>query len=755
MSNRSSKGTNGSTANGWTKNKKSKIVSLRNLSDYTNQDRTAVDNDETLFQALPSEVHFSDYEAFSVHTATIRLRNKDTVARRVQVEPSSSHFFKISSCNRGKNANSKVAPGMEVQYTLTFKPESTNDHNVDLIVTTEREQFVIPVRACGERPKLSYPARVDFNNAPVNYTSTNPFLLRNYGPRPTAFTFHAPEPFVVTPASGFIEVGGAVSAKLEFTPTVEGPCSREMWIDLDEGVRMSSILSGSAESVDVRLEDTMLQCLPTYIQKLSQKTVRLFNRSDIPIDFKWRNLEAREEEQRARKEMMVQLALDEEHDRENIAAFIQNNGLDDVDDDLSEPSDEEDRAEYLRARAEQAITRKYRKARQELDEANFAFSHENYVIEPLDGQIWPNGEKTITVTFRPKAVTNYPVPAYCDVTGSMSRLPLYLDGLGVGPKAVFSYETLDIGEVYINAVHRYEISIENVGEIEAEFQLNAKSNSRFSFQPSSGVIQEGEETKISITFTSDQIGEFVEVLEWCLQGTIEPMKLTFKGKVIGPTFYFNEERLDFGLVSYGFLNSRSLTLHNTSQIPMGYTLRIPEDGKFMEREFGISPNTGNIMPGDKANIKVDFISETVKKYLDYGVVIDVDGVGQSLMNIPITAESQVSDVIINADTLDYGEVFLRHGVTRPIPMQNLSDNLHAKFEVQPQDTASQEVAVIMPERPTAAIPPASGYNLDVTLTTHRLGTVKLPVFIKVPGSGVPPKCITVTGTAIGDRKSVV
>ena len=38
-----------------------------------------------------------------------------------------------------------------------------------------------------------------------------------------------------------------------------------------------------------------------------------------------------------------------------------------------------------------------------------------------------------------------------------------------------------------------------------------------------------------------------------------------------------ESALDFGLVSYGFLNSRLLHLHNTSEIAMKVKLRIEED----------------------------------------------------------------------------------------------------------------------------------------------------------------------------------
>lgn len=64
----------------------------------------------------------------------------------------------------------------------------------------------------------------------------------------------------------------------------------------------------------------------------------------------------------------------------------------------------------------------------------------------------------ITVKFNPVASMEYTTTAYCEVTGAGDRLPLEIRGIGVGPKAQFSYNTLDIGALYINAVHHYQVN---------------------------------------------------------------------------------------------------------------------------------------------------------------------------------------------------------------------------------------------------------------------------------------------------------
>jgi len=96
--------------------------------------------------------------------------------------------------------------------------------------------------------------------------------------------------------------------------------------------------------------------------------------------------------------------------------------------------------------------------------------------------------------------------------------------------------------------------------------------------------------------------------------------------------------VDFGIASFGFLHSRTITLANTSQIPMKFTLRIPKDGEFMQREFGLTPSSGTLLPKSKMPIKLDFVPETVKKYTnDYQLLIECDGVGQGLISLPIIA----------------------------------------------------------------------------------------------------------------------
>lgn len=72
---------------------------------------------------------------------------RDSMARRV-----------VTASDR---RNVQVAPGMEVCYTVTFKPQDVRPYSAELVVVTEREKFIVSVGALGHRAALDFPDQVD------------------------------------------------------------------------------------------------------------------------------------------------------------------------------------------------------------------------------------------------------------------------------------------------------------------------------------------------------------------------------------------------------------------------------------------------------------------------------------------------------------------------------------------------------------------------------------------------------------------
>ena len=160
--------------------------------------------------------------------------------------------------------------------------------------------------------------------------------------------------------------------------------------------------------------------------------------------------------------------------------------------------------------------------------------------------------------FSPGEATSYSRVIYCDITGREARLLLKIKGEGLGPKCRFSFDTLDIQNVFVNSAHAYEVILENRGAIEAAYSLLPSTSlfgPNFTFAPSSGVIQPGKLQAMQISFRSNELGEFDEEFQWRVEGAPHPLKLSIRGVVIGPTFQLDQTQIKFGTISYGKLYS--------------------------------------------------------------------------------------------------------------------------------------------------------------------------------------------------------
>ena len=105
------------------------------------------------------------------------------------------------------NMSSRVAPGMEISYVIKFSPEAKIDYSYDLMIVTEREKFVVPIRAVGCRAMLDFPDSLDFGLVPVKHTAEKPVMVRNIGEKTTKWHIKVPNGFSINKNEGILEVG--------------------------------------------------------------------------------------------------------------------------------------------------------------------------------------------------------------------------------------------------------------------------------------------------------------------------------------------------------------------------------------------------------------------------------------------------------------------------------------------------------------------------------------------------------------------
>lgn len=334
----------------------------------------------------------------------------------------------------------KVAPGMEITYIVKFFPEAKSDYAYDLMVITEREKFIVPIRAMGCRAVLDFPDQLDFGLVPVKFNNEKPVILRNIGEKTTKWSIAVPATFHVNKSEGILEVGQVEQLVFVFKPNEARKYREELSLFYDS-FEATVPCVGEAHNDNVFLSKGHVTADPTSITLFSYQYYKIVNKSAVPIEFSWRAFATEAEERDKKDRLNAQLQTEEADELNEIEQRFQNGTLDEDDDGSLDSDDSYDQSEVAakqqrhRQKAQSALARKYEAIRKAVDEDLMLFQDEIFQVEPLEGKIWPNTEMTCCVTFRPQGPYQYSCTAYCNTTCSQDRLALNLSGQGKGPQA--------------------------------------------------------------------------------------------------------------------------------------------------------------------------------------------------------------------------------------------------------------------------------------------------------------------------------
>ncbi|XP_075367152.1 hydrocephalus-inducing protein homolog [Mycteria americana] len=719
-----------------------RIIQLLDMNETSHQKFSAVDLEQSLFQPFPSEVVFQSYVPCDVYEVPLVLRNNDKVPRLVKVILESSPYFKLISPNA---VCRKVAPGMSSTFRILFTPEENKDYFHQLTCITEREKFIVPIRAIGARAILDFPDQLNFSVCPVKYSTQKTLLVRNIGNREARYCISTQSPFSVDHSIGTLGIGDTMQVTVEFHPLKTGDHSRSLRVHYDTGEDIHTSLYGAAVDVNIRLDRNSLTVEKTYLTLSNHRSVVIHNRSEIIAHFQWKAFVTQEEEDQQKLRLCRRLQRQEE---DKTDYFLKECMVDPT----------------LRDRLS-LLSRTFQNHRAKVQGDSMLFSDDIFTIEPVEGDVWPNSSAEINVIFKPREARVYQQTVYCDISGRETRLPLRVKGEGIGPWLCFSFDQLDIGKVFVGSAHSYEVILFNKGAIDALFSLVPPATalgSCFTFLPRQGIILPDGLQVIQISFSSTILGQFTEEFRFSVNGSPEPVTLTVRGCVIGPTFHFNVPSLRFGDVSFGFPCTLSCRLTNTSLVPMTFNLRIPGDGSgepsvtsFVQMsdntrlswrketqghvkptEFTITPCRGTIRSQGLLDIQVTLCSNTVKRY-ELALVVDVDGVGKEVLALLLTARCIVPPLRVLNPIVAFGRCFLKFPYRQMLTLVNDSD-FPGCYGVLPQEHKENAAVWYSSPVPCGIIQPHGSVEVPFTLEVQVTGEQDTVACVAVFGSEGSP-----------------
>ncbi|XP_074783220.1 hydrocephalus-inducing protein homolog isoform X2 [Athene noctua] len=726
-----------------------RITQLLDMGEASHHKFSAVDLEQSLLQPFPSEVVFQNYVPFEVYEVPLILRNTDKVPRLVKVVLEPSPYFKLTSPG---GVCCKVAPGMGSTFRILFTPEENKDYFYQLTCVTEREKFIVPIRAIGARAILDFPDQLDFSVCPVKYSSQKTLLVRNIGNREARYRISTESPFSVDPSIGTLGVGDAVQVTVEFHPLKTGDHSGSLVVHYDTGEDIHTGLYGAAVDVNIGLARSSLTVEKTYLTLSNHRSVVIHNWSEIIVHFQWKAFVTQEEEDHQK----LRLQRQEEGKMGHCLRECQ-----------VEPAPRE---------CLPLLSHRLQNHQEKAQGDSMLFTNDVFTLEPLEGDIWPNSSAEVNVIFRPQEARVYQQTVYCDISGRETRLPLRITGEGIGPRLRFSCEQLDIGKVFIGLEHSYEVVLFNKGAIDAAFNLVPPATalgSCFTFLPQEGIILPEGLQVIRISFSSTSLGEFTEEFRFSVTGSPEPVTLTIRGCVIGPTFHFDVPALHFGDVSFGFPRTLSCRLTNTSLVPLTFNLRIPGDGlgepsvssfaqmtdstrpfrrKGAQRclrpsEFTIKPHRGTIRPLGFLDIQVTLCSNTLQRY-ELALVVDVCGVGRAVSVLLLTARCVVPALRVLNPVVMFGRCFLKYPYQQMLTLVNDSD-LPGCYGVLPQEHKEDASVWYSSPVPWGIVQPRSSVEVPLTLEAQVTGEQDTVAHVAVFGSEGSPLKIHLVSTGEG------
>nr|XP_057932234.1 hydrocephalus-inducing protein homolog isoform X2 [Doryrhamphus excisus] len=690
-----------------------RLLELLDTSVKTHQKIPLVDIDQTLFQPFPPELVFQNFMPVQSYKLSLQLFNNDKVSRHVKLEHQESAYFYVEG---PKEARSKVAAGLSVTFTVCFTPQESKDYHHTLVFVTEREQFEVPIRAIGPRARLNFRDELHLPVCLVKASTRKAQLVRNLGNRIAIFKLHTESPFSVTPSCGSLDVGESMQVTVAFNPMTLGDHRQDLLLHYDTGEDVRISLQGSCEELYLQLIPECLHLEKTYISLSNTHTVSLTNSSDTTLRYCW--MTSQQEEN-----LDVSVLKDQ--------SLVQCHP--------NPPAVHQPAPPFL------------------------SFSQGCLTVEPAVGEIWPKTTSRFSVVFKPGEAKVYQQTIYCDVTGQKSPIPLTVKGEGLGPDVQINCNLMDMKNIFIGHTVSYELQLSNRGLIDAPFKLSS-SNSTFgqffSFTPENDVLSSGDCQIVKVTFHGDVLGAFSEDLLLTVTGQPQPLAVTFRGRIIGPTFHFSVSKLDFEDVSFGFPKTELCSLFNTSFVPMTFSLRVVGDGlgspsvtsdqqvcelcrnnwqgtssndvSAKPVEFIVSPASGSVRAMSDISIKVTLCSNTVKHYR-VALVVDVEGVGKEVMALPIAARCIVPEIMVETPVLDFQKCFLNYPYEKKARLTNPS-SLPVCYGMLEQEYEESPSIIFGSSLSRGVIPPHSSADLPVFLLVKDVGKQHHTLYIALFGS---------------------
>ncbi|XP_072381898.1 hydrocephalus-inducing protein homolog isoform X2 [Diabrotica undecimpunctata] len=676
-----------------------------------------VRTDVNTFARTPDIMVFQNFDQFKQYKTTITFLNIKSTSRNLKISGINSPYFDVVQPGLEYDYI-KVAPGVNFVITIIFKPTDIRDYFTELVCTTNEETFIFPVYAIGHRPLLHLPDEIHINPTALKVTSEKSVLLHNYGKIKAFYVTSISEPFTVAPAKGCLQPNEVVELDIQCTPTKNTNFIRNDLIihcdDLEVKVPVTCML----QSAEVYFIQTSVEFLEIFVGLQYNKTITLCNKSPFTLQFQWKKYatDLQEIEQRQRFVGYVKHIVDMEKRKSNKLEYM-------------DTIDHEGHKNICTKKLENNIE----------EDIEFLYKSEVFSILPMTGKLFPHQSMDFMVIFFPTANEVYLSTAYLDITGRSERLAVNLSGIGKGPTVIFNVTKLDIGSIFLEVTHEYQVVVKNDGCIPATVVFKPKETEfggKITCSPPFQYLSKIDSCRsFVIKFSSPYQGQFVEKVEFEIRESKEIINFLLVGNVVCPVLRTNIPMLDFGELSYGNVQTMEIQLFNDSQVPIDYNISISNRACNTDNtcEFDIEPRSGIVEAYGVKTVKIKLTANLLDE-IGERMIVMMYGSEMYQLAVPMKYKCGVPEVTTDPSEILINFCFINYDYTRVIKFINDTNLCGHLFYTPLSEPRGMKVSL---DKTDFMICPGDIVELTLTICTYVPGLHEYPLMFTMSGEDKP------------------